>query len=106
MSDQTPVGRYPIKSTGATTSRVHTALKIAPRYPNAVVHVQDASRAVGVAGSLLSHNLRESFEAGIRDEYEDIRRARAGRDSGDRLGTLAEARAARFVPAADVAIVS
>ena len=88
----------PLLIGGATTSRVHTAVKIAPRYPRAVVHVQDASRAVGVAASLLSDTLREGFEAGVRGEYEEIRRSRAERDAGDRLGSLSDARAARFVP--------
>ncbi|HEX7024503.1 MAG TPA: methionine synthase, partial [Gemmatimonadales bacterium] len=88
----------PLLIGGATTSRAHTAVRIAPRYPHAVVHVQDASRAVGVAGSLLSDTMRPAFEAGVRNEYAEIRRARADRSPGDRLGTLAEARAARFVP--------
>jgi 5-methyltetrahydrofolate--homocysteine methyltransferase len=89
----------PILIGGATTSRVHTAVKIAPRYPHAVVHVLDASRAVGVAGSLLSDTMRAGFEKLVKTEYAEIRRARAERSAGDRLGSLAEARAARFVPA-------
>ena len=88
----------PLLIGGATTSRVHTAVKIAPRYPHAVVHVLDASRAVGVASSLLSETMRGEFMAAVSKEYEDIRRARAERPAGDRLGSLAEARAARFVP--------
>ncbi len=91
----------PLLIGGATTSRVHTAVKIAPRYPHAVVHVLDASRAVGVAGSLLSDTRREAFEEGVKTEYAEIRRARAERSAGDRLGSLAEARAARFVPAGE-----
>ena len=87
----------PLLIGGATTSRVHTAVKIAPRYPHAVVHVLDASRAVGVAGSLLSDTMRTGFEADVKAEYAEIRRARAERSAGDRLGSLAEARAARFV---------
>ena len=89
----------PLLIGGATTSRAHTAVKIAPRYPHAVVHVLDASRAVGVAGNLLSDTLRTEFEAGVRAEYDALRQERAARGAGDRLGTLAEARAARFVPA-------
>ena len=88
----------PLLIGGATTSRAHTAVKIAPRYPHAVVHVLDASRAVGVAGNLLSDTLRSEFEAGVRAEYDALRQERAARGAGDRLGTLAEARAARFVP--------
>jgi len=91
----------PLLIGGATTSRVHTAVKITPRYPHAVVHVLDASRAVGVAGSLLSDTRREAFEEGVKTEYAEIRRARAERSAGDRLGSLAEARAARFVPAGE-----
>jgi 5-methyltetrahydrofolate--homocysteine methyltransferase len=89
----------PLLIGGATTSRAHTAVKIAPRYPHAVVHVLDASRAVGVAGNLLSDTLRTAFEAGVRAEYDALRKERAARGAGDRLGTLAEARASRFVPA-------
>ena len=88
----------PLLIGGATTSRVHTAIKIAPRYPHAVVHVLDASRAVGVAGSLLSDTMRAGFEADVKTEYDELRRARAERSAGDRLGSLAEARAARLVP--------
>jgi 5-methyltetrahydrofolate--homocysteine methyltransferase len=88
----------PLLIGGATTSRVHTAVKIAPRYANAVVHVLDASRAVGVAGKLLSDTLRPAFAAEVAREYEGIRRARAERPAGDRIAPLADARAARFVP--------
>ncbi len=88
----------PLLIGGATTSRVHTAVKIAPRYGHPVVHVLDASRAVGVAGSLLSETRRDDFALGVAGEYDAIRRARAERSAGDRLGTLAEAREARFVP--------
>jgi 5-methyltetrahydrofolate--homocysteine methyltransferase len=88
----------PLLIGGATTSKVHTAVKVAPRYHHPVVHVLDASRAVGVAGSLLSDTMRSEFVAGVAKEYEGIRRARAERPAGDRLGTLAEARASRFVP--------
>ncbi|HEU5219148.1 MAG TPA: methionine synthase [Gemmatimonadales bacterium] len=88
----------PLLIGGATTSRVHTAVKIAPRYHHPVVHVLDASRAVGVAGSLLSDTLRRDFVQGVAGEYEEIRQARSERAAGDRLGTIADARAARFVP--------
>ncbi len=88
----------PLLIGGATTSRVHTAVRIAPRYPHPVVHVLDASRAVGVAGSLLSETLHDEFVRSVAGEYDGIRRARAERAAGDRLGTIAEAREARFVP--------
>jgi 5-methyltetrahydrofolate--homocysteine methyltransferase len=63
----------PLLIGGATTSRVHTAVKIAPRYTaGPVVHVTDASRAVGVAGALLSPGQRDDYMAGIRAEYADV----------------------------------
>ena len=68
----------PLLIGGATTSRTHTAVKIAPAYSGPVVHVLDASRAVGVAGALVQADRREAFVAGIRDEYETVRRERAG----------------------------
>jgi 5-methyltetrahydrofolate--homocysteine methyltransferase len=63
-----------------------------------VVHVLDASRAVGVAGSLLSETLRDGFVLGVAREYEEIRRGRLERAAGDRLGSIGEARESRFVP--------
>ncbi|MGZ8438804.1 MAG: vitamin B12 dependent-methionine synthase activation domain-containing protein, partial [Candidatus Limnocylindrales bacterium] len=82
----------PLLIGGATTSRTHTAVKIAPAYSGPVVHVLDASRAVGVAGSLVQADRREAFVAGIRDEYETVRRERAGQRAKERRLTLAEAR--------------
>ncbi|HTL05016.1 MAG TPA: methionine synthase [Gemmatimonadales bacterium] len=89
----------PLLIGGATTSKVHTAVKIAPRYHGPVVHVLDASRAVGVASSLLSATQREGFVAGVAAEYQQVREARAARERATRLASLGEARAARFVPA-------
>jgi 5-methyltetrahydrofolate--homocysteine methyltransferase len=66
----------PLLIGGATTSRVHTAVKIEPHYHGPTVHVLDASRAVGVAGNLLSRTLRDGFVAGVRDEYRDVREQR------------------------------
>jgi 5-methyltetrahydrofolate--homocysteine methyltransferase len=83
----------PLLIGGATTSRMHTAVKIAPNYSGPVVHVLDASRAVGVAGSLVQPDRREAFVAGIRSEYETVRRERAGRQSKEKRLTIAEARA-------------
>ena len=68
----------PLLIGGATTSRTHTAVKIAPHYSGPVVHVIDASRAVGVAGALVQPDRRDAFVAGIRDEYETVRRERGG----------------------------
>ncbi|GAC1663242.1 MAG: methionine synthase [Candidatus Limnocylindrales bacterium] len=85
----------PLLIGGATTSRTHTAVKIAPAYSGPVVHVLDASRAVGVAGALVQADRRDAFVAGIREEYETIRRERAGRQAKERRLTIAEARANR-----------
>ena len=83
----------PLLIGGATTSRTHTAVKIAPHYSGPVVHVIDASRAVGVAGALVQPDRREAFVAGIRDEYETVRRERAGSRAKEKRLTVAEARA-------------
>ena len=83
----------PLLIGGATTSRTHTAVKIAPDYSGPVVHVIDASRAVGVAGALVQPDRRDAFVAGIRDEYETVRRERAGQRAKEKRLTLAEARA-------------
>jgi 5-methyltetrahydrofolate--homocysteine methyltransferase len=82
----------PLLIGGATTSRVHTAVKIEPNYKGPTVHVLDASRAVGVAGNLRSDSLREPFVASIRAEYEDVRTERGGRKATERHQSIAEAR--------------
>ena len=61
--------QQPLLIGGATTSRMHTAVKIAPQYDNGVVHVLDASRSVTVAGSLLSDDQKPQFLSGIKTEY-------------------------------------
>jgi len=78
---------------GATTSKIHTAVKIDPEYSGAVVHVPDASRAVGVASSLLSVERRERYISRIKAEYEEARIRRAGQQQASSLVSLAEARA-------------
>jgi 5-methyltetrahydrofolate--homocysteine methyltransferase len=83
----------PLLIGGATTSRTHTAVKIAPAYSGPVVHVLDASRAVGVAGSLVQPDRHDAFVAGIREEYEKVRQDRAGQRAKERRLTVAEARA-------------
>jgi 5-methyltetrahydrofolate--homocysteine methyltransferase len=89
--------RIPLLIGGATTSRAHTALKIAPAYSGPVVHVKDASLAVGVAASLLSPERGEAYAAGVAQEYAQLREARsAGHE--DRLMPLTEARARRLRP--------
>ncbi len=85
--------KLPLLIGGATTSRAHTAIKIAPHYSEPVVHVLDASRAVPVATSLLSDESKQSFVAQHRADYEAIRLAHAApRQTGV---SLQEARARR-----------
>ncbi len=79
----------PLLIGGATTSKLHTALKIAPNYDGPVVHVLDASRAVGVAGQLLSDESRGDYVAGIDAEYETLRENR--RTGGQRQAVSLEA---------------
>ncbi len=83
----------PLLIGGATTSRLHTAVKIAPGYDNPVIHVNDASKAVGVMSNLLSETARDDFVAGIRDEYEAARVKHAGSGRKSKRQTIAGARA-------------
>jgi 5-methyltetrahydrofolate--homocysteine methyltransferase len=69
----------PLLIGGATTSKAHTAVKIEPQYDHPVVYVKDASRAVGVAQSLISNDLKTDFAAKIRAEYETVREERKAR---------------------------
>ncbi len=88
----------PLLIGGATTSRAHTAVRIEPAYPGPVVHVVDASRAVGIAGRLMEPASRAALMVETRADYEAIRRERAGRQAReDRVG-LADARANRLRP--------
>ena len=83
----------PLLIGGATTSKAHTALKIEPVYTGPVVHVLDASRAVGVTSSLLSDERKDAYLTEVRREYEGIREARAARAGTDRTVSLEAARA-------------
>ncbi|WP_396167283.1 methionine synthase [Flavobacterium sp.] len=65
--------KIPIMIGGATTSRAHTAVKIAPEYKQTVVHVNDASRAVTVASNLLQAETKDSYVKAIREEYDALR---------------------------------
>jgi 5-methyltetrahydrofolate--homocysteine methyltransferase len=85
----------PLMIGGATTSKTHTALRIEPVYSGPVIHVLDASRAVGVAGTLVSETMADKFVADTRAEYDHIRIARAGKTAKP-LATLEEARANAF----------
>lgn len=83
--------KMPLLIGGATTSKVHTALRIAPAYDGPVVHVLDASRAVGVASTLVSDTQKDAFVLKTAEEYEAVRVARAGRSQSELL-TLEAAR--------------
>ncbi len=86
----------PLLIGGATTSKVHTALRIAPAYDGPVVHVLDASRAVGVASTLVSDTIRDEFVTKTADEYEAVRISRANKGQSELL-PLETARARGFV---------
>ncbi|HWD20405.1 MAG TPA: methionine synthase [Verrucomicrobiae bacterium] len=83
----------PLLIGGATTSRAHTSVKIAPHYNDSVVHVLDASRAVGVVGQLINPELRVTFAAQNRAEQEKVRQQHAG--PAAKLVPLPEARRRR-----------
>ncbi|HJT97579.1 MAG TPA: methionine synthase [Rhodanobacteraceae bacterium] len=86
----------PLLIGGATTSRAHTALKIEPHYKSPTVWVKDASRAVGVAQSLISKDLVDEFLARVRSEYAEIRERHKDRSGAKKLVPLEKARAQRF----------
>jgi 5-methyltetrahydrofolate--homocysteine methyltransferase len=85
--------RLPLLIGGATTSRAHTAVKIAPHYRASTVHVLDASRAVGVVNALLNEQLKSDFDRKMREDYEHLRREHAAKMEGKKLLTLEQARA-------------
>jgi 5-methyltetrahydrofolate--homocysteine methyltransferase len=87
--------KVPLLIGGATTSRVHTAVKIEPKYSGPTVHVLDASRAVGVAGALMSPAMRDGFQSTVREEYQEIRRSRGDRQEQQPKQSLQQARANR-----------
>ncbi len=86
----------PLLIGGATTSRAHTALKIDPHYTAPTVWVKDASRAVGVAQSLISRELRDAFVAANEADYADIRQRHRNRGDAKRLVSLEHARGQKF----------
>ena len=83
--------KTPLLIGGATTSKAHTAVKIAPAYSHGVVHVIDASRAVPIAGSLINQEQKPAFVASIREEYDRLRSQHGSQRA--RLHPIAEARA-------------
>jgi 5-methyltetrahydrofolate--homocysteine methyltransferase len=83
--------KIPVMIGGATTSRAHTAVKIAPQYRQTVIHVNDASRAVTVAGNLLDHN-REKYTSDIRTDYDAFREAFLNRSRDKNFLSIEDAR--------------
>jgi 5-methyltetrahydrofolate--homocysteine methyltransferase len=84
--------KQPLLIGGATTSRAHTAVKIEPHYDAPVVWVADASRAVGVASTLLSRDLRDAYIADVKADYAKIREQHAGRSEARKLLPISVAR--------------
>jgi len=82
----------PIMIGGATTSRAHTAVKIAPEYSATVVHVNDASRAVTVASNLLQSEIKEEYVKGIREEYDALREGYLNRSRDKNFLSIEDAR--------------
>jgi len=85
--------KIPIMIGGATTSRAHTAVKIAPQYSNTVIHVNDASRAVTVAGNLLNEDSNSKYTSDIRSEYDELREGYLNRSRDKNFLTIEQARA-------------
>ena len=83
--------KQPLMIGGATTSRMHTAVKIAPQFDEGVIHVLDASRSVTVAGSLLSKEQKPDFLSGIKKEYDQLKEDFGNRKSNKQLLPLAAA---------------
>ena len=86
----------PLMIGGATTSRAHTAVKIEPNYQGPTLYVTDASRSVGVAGSLLSEDQKQEFIDKIREEYEQVRERHKGRRAKTKQHPLSAARANKY----------
>ncbi|MFK5972645.1 MAG: methionine synthase [Flavobacteriaceae bacterium] len=88
--------RVPLLIGGATTSKAHTAVKIDPQYSNAVVHVNDASRAVTVVGSLLRKGSSEGYKKSLKDDYEVFRNKFLKRSVQKKYKTIEAARKNKF----------
>ncbi|CAN5780818.1 methionine synthase [soil metagenome] len=88
--------QLPLLIGGATTSRAHTAVRLEPAYSGPVVHVADASRAVGVVRALLDEKGRDEFVRGTRESYTELRRQHSDRDERARRLTIEQARANRL----------
>ncbi|MBV6880862.1 methionine synthase [Epilithonimonas ginsengisoli] len=87
---------FPLLIGGATTSKAHTAVKIAPKYANTVVHVNDASRAVGVVSSLLNKDKSSVYSLELKKDYDDFREKFLNRQVDKEYVTIDEARKQKF----------
>jgi len=87
----------PLLIGGATTSQIHTSVKIDPQYQGAVVYVADASRAVGVASTLLSEDRRKAYITETKEKYRQLREQRTGQQSNRKFASLSEARANKLL---------
>ncbi|MGO4875945.1 methionine synthase [Pedobacter psychrotolerans] len=81
---------------GATTSRIHAAVKVAPNYSGPAIHVLDASRSVTVCSTLMNPETKDDYVAGIRAEYDKAREAHLNKRSDKRFKTLEQARENKF----------
>ncbi len=88
--------KVPLLIGGATTSKAHTAVKIDPKYKNAVVHVHDASRAVTVVGDLLNKRSNRHYVNAIKEDYIKVRDGFMNRSSKKEYVSLSKARANKF----------
>lgn len=88
--------KTPLLIGGATTSKVHTAVKIAQNYSGPVVHVNDASKSVPVASSLISNELRDAFMADVNKDYERVREQNKNAQGQNKFISLEEARKNKF----------
>ena len=86
----------PLLIGGATTSKVHTAVKIAPQYEHPIVYVPDASRVIGVVGKLLSEETKKGYAKEIKEEYKGIRERHKGKTGKGQWFTIAQARNNKF----------
>ena len=88
----------PLLIGGATTSKIHTAVKIAPNYKGPTLHVVDASRAVGVAGNLVSEKQRDKLIQTTADEYQKLREGHSGKEARSERLPIGIARRQKFIP--------
>ena len=88
--------KIPVMIGGATTSRAHTAVKIAPEYKETVVHVNDASRAVTVATNLLQPDTKITYAKSLREEYDSLREGYLNRSREKNFLSIEEARKNKF----------